>query len=111
MGFVGGIGGLVNGLAAIVGFVGGIGGLVNGLAATVGFVGGIGGSVNGLAATVGFVGGIGGSVNGLATARLATATIPAAKTKARTFSELAVMNLRSLITVGTMQVKSNPKVS
>jgi hypothetical protein len=74
-------------------------------------VGGIGGTVIGLAATVtlGLVGGIGGTVIGLATARLAMATIPAAKTKLRTLIEL-VMNLHSFSTEGTMHGKSNPKV-
>jgi hypothetical protein len=116
-GTVGGIGGNVSGLAAAVtcGTVGGIGGNVSGLAAAVtcGTVGGIGGNVSGLAAAVtcGTVGGIGGNVSGLATARLATATIPAAKTKVRTFRELAVMNVHSLTTKGTMQRKSNSKVS
>jgi hypothetical protein len=103
---VGGIGGTVIGLAAVVtlGLVGGIGGTVIGLAAvvTLGLVGGIGGTVIGLAAvvTLGMVGGIGGTVIGLATARLATATIPAAKTNVRHFNELAVMNLHSLTTRG-----------
>ncbi len=117
LGYDGGIGGLVSGLAASVtlGYDGGIGGVVNGLAAsvTLGYEGGIGGVVNGLAAsvTLGYEGGIGGVVNGLATARLATATMAAAKIKLRNLSELAVMNLHSLTAKGTMQVKSNPKVS
>jgi hypothetical protein len=110
LGSDGGNGGVVSGLAAMLGSDGGSGGLVNGLAATLGSDGGSGGLVNGLAATLGSDGGNGGLVNGLATAKLAMATIPATKTKLRTLSEL-VMNLRSLTTDGTMQVKSNPKVS
>ena len=67
--------------------------------------------MSGLAAiTLGSLGGNGGRVSGLATAKLATATIPVAKAKLRTVTEL-VMNLHSLTTEGTMQIKSNPKVS
>jgi hypothetical protein len=110
LGSIGGNGGLVSGLAAMLGSIGGNGGVVSGLAATLGSIGGNGGLVSGLLATLGSIGGNGGLVNGLATAKLATAAIPATKTKLRTLTEL-VIHLRSLTTVGTMQVKSNPKVS
>jgi hypothetical protein len=128
--FFGGIGGTINGLAAVVtpAFLGGMGGTINGLAAvtTPAFLGGIGGTISGLAAvTTPAFGGIGGTISGLAAdfggmggtiSGLATATVtaeikPATKIRLRTFIVLEVITMGSLTAEGTMQLKSNPKVS